>query len=219
VRALSQPVVLRNAALAALLTTIACLPQLISWEKRQLPVWYLGLVLLLATFVLWAFVFAWHRQYAGRNPFNFPRRPHFWLAAATGCGILGAIADLVLLDPKVRAVLPEEFPTDTMSWLASTLFSLTFTQLFLVFAPVALFARFARKRTAIVLLTVLFNVFVTALKASEVSLPRDLTTQILVIRTIASTALVYIYLEGGIWVMWWIGLLMEARLLPGLFHF
>lgn len=215
VRALSQTAVLRNAALAALLTALACLPRFVLWEKRQVPVWYLALALLLATFVLWAFVFAWHDQYTGRNAFGISSRPQLWFAV-TAYGILGAVVAQVLVDPKLRAVVPEDFPTDVKSWLASASFALFFTQLFLILAPVAFFVRLIRKHEAVILLTVLFNVFVTLMKASEVSLPHDLTLQILVVRTIGVTVSVYFYLEGGILMLWWVGLLIHARHLPGL---
>jgi len=217
VRAFSQPVVLKNAALAALLTSLASLPQVILWEKRQAPVWYLVAALLLATFVLWAFVFAWHNQYTERNPFTVSRRPQLWFAATAG-GILGAVVAQVLTDPKLRAVVPEDFPTDLKSWLASASFTLFFTHLFLIFAPVAFFARLIRKREAVILLTVLFNAFVVLLKATEVPLPPDLAMQMLVMRIIAVAVSVYFYLEGGIWMLWWMGLLIQARHLPGLIH-
>jgi hypothetical protein len=210
-RALAQPVVLKNAALAALLTTLACLPQLFAWEERQAPIWYLTLALLLAAFVLWAFVFAWHNQYVGQNPFDIPRRPGLWLAA-TACGMLGAAATRVFVDPKLRALLPEEFPTDPRSWLASVPFALFFIQLFLVFAPVAFFIRLFRKREAAMLLTLLFNAFVVMLKAAELHLPHAVALQMLVIRILVVTIAVFFYLEGGVWTIWWMTLLIQAKL-------
>jgi len=215
VRTLSQPVVLEKAALAAVLTTLACMPQVFLWEKRPQPVWYLALAMVLGAFVLWAFVFAWHDLYTGRKPFSVSRRPKHWLLV-TGYGVLGAALFLIVVDPRLRAVIPEEFPSDLKSWLASTCFSLFFTQLFLVFAPVAFFARLLRKREAVILFTVLFNAFVVLLKAAEVPLPPDLAMQMLVIRVIGVTILLFFYLEGGIWPLWWLGLLVQARHLPGL---
>ena len=59
-------------------------------------------------------------------------------AGATLVGIIGAaLGHHWLLDPSLRATNPEDYPIDVRHWVAHVLFTLTFNQLFLLFAPLA----------------------------------------------------------------------------------
>src|SRR5215471_15793724 len=132
-RSLAQPGVLRGAIIAASISALACYPRLSLWASRVYPLWYLEAVLLLGGTVLWAFVFAWHTQYTGRQVFNWKPEPTPWMVA-TVAGVAAAWVLHAFADPVLRARNPEEYPASLGQWLAMTLFSLAFTQLFLVFS-------------------------------------------------------------------------------------
>src|SRR5258708_936802 len=164
-RALTQPAIIKSAAIAAAFTTLVCFPRLVSWGDRPTPLWYLGLSLALAAFVLWSFVFAWHGKYTGRQPFALCRQPLVWVTA-TFCGATGALFSHYFTDPILRAQTPEDFPHDIATWLTMALFTLSFNQLFLILAPLDFFIRLAHRRRLAVALVILFNVFVVYLKLS-----------------------------------------------------
>ena len=116
-RLLAQPQVLTRAGAAALITALACYPRLATWSERLHSVLFLWLMLLWAVFVLWAFVFAWQSEYARRPVLDPDFQPKLW-AAATLCGIAWAALLHFLIDPQLRAITPQEYPTDWNSWLA-----------------------------------------------------------------------------------------------------
>ena len=137
-RSLADTRVLTGAGAAALITCLACWLRIAMWPARPGPVWFLALLLLWAAFVLWSFVLGWHRQYTGRHPFAFSRLPRLW-ALATLWGLAECAWLCLLVDPSLRAIRPEEYPTNWQAWLAGSLFTLALDPLFLCFAPFAFF--------------------------------------------------------------------------------
>ena len=152
VRRLADPTVLKSAALAALGSAVLCYPRFALWPARRAPIWYLEAVMFFGGIVLWAFVFAWHTRYTERPVFTMRWSPTLF-GAATLAGVLAAIGMHEFIDASLRAQTPEDYPASFTQWLAMTLFSLSFAQLFLVFAPVAWLMRLCRNRTAAMALT------------------------------------------------------------------
>jgi hypothetical protein len=211
-RRLAQPKVVTSALIACALSTVLCLPQLLLWPKRPFSLWYVEATVFLGGFVLWAFVFAWHTEYTRRPLFTL-RIKSLIFAGATLVGILRALDSHFFLDPSVRVINPSEYPVDFAHWVASTLFQLAFAQLLLIFAPFAWLMRLFRNEKVAMWLTVVFGVFVWWLKAqsSPHPLPSLLSTELLVGRIIMGSLTLWFYLRGGIFLVWWLGLLFEAR--------
>jgi hypothetical protein len=212
VRNLAQAETLKSAVLAAAATSIACLPRLSLWTKRIYPLWYLEAVLFLGTIVLWAFVFAWHTRYSGRPVFTF--KPGLIpIASATLAGVLSAAVLHFFLDPAFRQQTPADYPTDLKQWLAMALFHLAFNQLLLLFAPFAWLLRLLQSLRVATWLTVLFGIFVVAVKTSQspVPCPLPLLLALVAVRGVSGWLGVYFYLRGGVVLVWWLGLLIEAR--------
>ena len=211
-RSLAQPEVLKSAAAAALLSALACYPRLFLWLKRPYALWYLEAVLFLCGMVLWAFVFGWHTKYTGRPVFTFKAGlvPFVW-ATLAGVGI--AMLFHARLDPLLRLRTPEDYPATVEQWLALTLFSLAFTQLYLVFAAFAWFVRLFQSTWMAAILTVLFGVFVLVVKnpASSSPMPTSLLLALLASRVTLGALSVYFYLRGGALLAWWWGLLLQSR--------
>jgi hypothetical protein len=213
-RSLGRPEVLKSAALAALLSSLACLPKLLLAGPRLQPLWYQAAVLFLGGIVLWAFVFAWHEQYSGRPVFTFKIS---WGAfgLATAAGVVGALLNAWLLDPAMRTQRPEEYPHTVAQWLAVTLFTLGFTQLFLVFAPMAWLMRLLRRPQVAAFLTVLFCLAVTSAKvrSGPATDSPELLAGLLLSRGIGAILAVYFFLRGGVFLVWWWAIVVQARLL------
>jgi hypothetical protein len=212
VRALAQAETLKSAALAAGLTALACYPRLLLWTKRVYPIWYLEAVVFLGAIVLWAFVFAWHSKHTHRPVFTL-KAGAAPFAGATLAGVLGALALHFFLDPPLRLRTPEDYPADLREWMAMTLFTLGFSQLFLLFAPLAWLLRLVRNRWVAALLTVSFGVFVLVIKTSSSPqpYPTALFAALLLARIVSGSLGVFFYLRGGVLLVWWLGLLIEAR--------
>jgi hypothetical protein len=212
VRRLAQPEVIRSAVIAALVGALLCYPRLLLWQTRAYPVWYLEAVLFLGGIVLWAFVFAWHTEYTNRPVFTITWTPALF-AAATITGILAAVVSRLFLDPSLRLKIPEDYPANFQQWVATALFSLAFGQLFLLFAPFAWLIRLTRNRGIAIVMTVLFGVAVLLLKnqSSQTPIQFPLFAAILVLRILMGLLLVLFYLRGGVILVWWCGLLIEAR--------
>ena len=167
-RALTQPAVLKNAGLAALATTVACLPRFYYWSPKPFGD-HLGLfafravAILWAAFFLWAFVIAWHRKYAKIKVVSFLLPFRLWGQVA-----LAGLATAALLhhvaDPITHQLWPELVPRTAGQLAAMALFSAAFEQLFIYLAPFAFFARLTRNVQIAVLLTVLFALFILLLK-------------------------------------------------------
>src|SRR5690242_8097200 len=133
-RSLAKPSVLQHALLAALLSTLACIPRLAIWQDRPYAVPIMSVTMLFCMFVLWAFVFAWHEQYSGCRVFDLRFQPVVWLVG-TAYALVSAASLHFSLDDKLRIITPLEYPTDWRSWTAITLFWLSLEPLFLCFAP------------------------------------------------------------------------------------
>ena len=211
-RDLAQPETLKSAVLAAGLTVVACCPRLLLWTKRVHPLWYLEVTIFLGAIVLWSFVFAWHTKYCQRPVFTLKAGGAVF-AWATLAGVLGALTLHFFLDPALRLRTPEDYPADLRQWVAITLFTLGFSQLFLLFAPFAWLLRLLRDRRVAAVLTVLFGVFVLVIKTSSSPQPYPATlfAALLVARIVSGCLGVFFYLRGGVLLVWWLGLLLEAR--------
>ena len=211
-RHLAQPRVLQSAIVASLFTSLACYPRLAVWLNRSRPLWYLEAVIFFCGIFLWGFVFAWHTRYTRRPVFVF--KPELRLfTVVTVAAIVVAVTFHLLLDPVLRPKIPEDYPADLKQWLALALFSLAFNQLFLVFAPFAWCIRLFQNPRVATALTVLFGVFVLAVKIH--SLPAPVSTAIsaalLLGRVVTGFLAVAFYLRGGVLLSCWWTLLIEAR--------
>ena len=211
-RRLAQPQVVVSAIVAAALSTALCAPRLLLWSKRPFPVWYLEATIFFGGFVLWAFVFAWHAEYT-RRPFFTAKINSALFTGATLAGVLAAIGLRFLLDPSFRRITPEDYPPDLQHWIASVLFALAFTQLFLFYAPFAWLMRLFHNNQVALWLTVAFNVIVLLLKmhASPTPPPLSMVFGFLALRIAYAYFIVWFYLRGGILLVTWLGLLIEAR--------
>jgi hypothetical protein len=219
VRDLTQAGTLKSAALASTVTACACYPRLLLWTKRLYPLWYLETVLFFGTIVLWAFVFAWHTKYSGLPVFTI--KPGFApFVSATLAGVFCAVTLRLLLDPAFRQLTPEDYPADAKQWVAMTLFTLSFGQLLLLFAPFDWLLRLFQSRRIAALLTVVFGVIVLTIKASHSPgpCPFPLLSALVMVRVVSGCLAVLFYLRGGVVLVWWLGFLMEARHLLDLDH-
>jgi hypothetical protein len=211
-RRLAEPKVVTEALVSAALTAVLCLPAMWLWEKRPFSIPYIEATIFLGGFVLWAFVFAWHTQYTRRPVFTLKIRGDTF-AFATLAGVLGTTLSHFFFDPSLRMINPLEYPTDFDHWIASTLFTLVFAQLFLLFAPFAWLIRLFRNEKIAMGLTVAFGVAVWLLKvqSSPHPLPSSLFAELFAVRIVQGLLGVWFYLRGGILLTWWLGLLFEAR--------
>jgi hypothetical protein len=212
VRRLAQPSVVKAAALAALMSTVLSLPRMLLWEKRPYLTWYTEAILFCCGFVLWAFVFAWHTEYTRRPLFTLRIKPLLF-AAATLVGVIAALGHHWLLDPSLRPYNPEDYPPDMRHWVAHVLFTLSFNQLFLLFAPFAWAMRLFRNETIATRVIVVLGVLVLALKTSASPLPQSapLILALAALQIASAFFGVWFYLRGGILLAWWLALLIEAR--------
>jgi hypothetical protein len=216
-RRLAQPDVLKSAIIAALVGAVLCCPRLVLWSTRNYPLWYLEAVLFFCGIVLWGFVFAWHTHYSGRPVFTVKwSLPLF--ATATIVGILAAVGMHYWVDPTMRAKTPEAYPASLEQWIAMTLFSLACSQLLVLFAPFAWLIRLFRDRRTAMVLTVFFGIALLSIKLYSLAtpLPWLLFVQVAAARMIGGFLAVWFYLRGGVLLVSWMALLMEARLLAGL---
>ena len=212
-RSLARPEVLRSAILAGWCTAVVCWPRIATAPHQRFPVWYLEAVVLLGSIVLWGFVFAWYTQYTQRPVFTL--KVATWpLALATGAGLATALFWHFAIDPWLRIKAPGDYPTTMEQWLAMTLFSLGLKQLFVVFAPFAWLIRlFGRKEPAFIL-TVVFGIIVVVIR--EYRSPSPMLAEpfflgLLAIRGAAQALSVYLYLRGGVLLVWWWELLLQSR--------
>lgn len=213
---LIRPEHIKPTAYAALATAILCLPRLSLWTNRVHPIWYLGAMIFAVGFVLWGFVFAWHRKYTGRPVFTLNlKEGGFALATLTGLGV--AITLRMFIDPIARRAMPEDFPVNLKQWLAAGLFTLSLSQLFLVFAPFAWLMRLFKRRTIAFALTVLFGLVVFVLKTRSATAPITPVVFgiLLLTRFIMEMLVVGVYLRGGVLPTLWLGFLVHLHFLPG----
>lgn len=211
-RSLIQPSVVKSAGFAAVLTTLACWPRLALWPMRRDAVWFLLVFILWAAFFLWSFVFAWQEKHSGRPVFRRAIPARLWVAV-TLCGLCGAAVLRWFLDPLVHQWLPLDFPSDLATWGAMLLFTLGLEQLFLCFAPLALFARLFHRIVPAMAATVCFGVLVMLLKLQSAAVaPAPLVLLALVLFRVAGGFLVlHFYVNGGVLLVWWWAVLVQSR--------
>lgn len=212
-RSLGRPEVLRLAIIAGLCSAVVCWPRIATVPHQRYPVWYLEAVVLLGSIVLWGFVFAWHTLYTQRPVFTLKiaARP---FTLATIAGLAAALLWHFALDPWLRLKTPEVYPTTKEQWLAMTLFSLGLNQLFLVFAPFAWLIRLFGKKSPAFTLTVVFGLVVTVVReyhSPSPMLAEPLFAGLLAVRGAAEAFSVYLYLRGGVLLVWWWVLLLQSR--------
>jgi hypothetical protein len=214
-RDLIRPELIRPTAYAALATAILCLPRLSLWTTRVYPIWYLEAVIFTGSFVLWGFVFAWHSKYTGRPVFALDLKTGAF-AIATVAGLGGAVVLRVFIDPLARRVMPEDFPANLDQWLAAGLFTLSLSQLFLVFAPFAWLMRLFKRRWMAFPLTVLFGLVIFVLKTQRAPTPMTpgVFAILLLTRLIMEILAVGVYLRGGVLPTVWLGFLVHLHYWP-----
>ena len=164
------------------------------------------------SFVLWAFVFAWHTEFTGRPVFHKGAEPRLWLVA-TVAGMLIATVLHVFLDPTFKLRTPADYPTSVAEWLAKTAFAVVFYPLFLTFAPFAWAVRLSHRVWIAATFTVLFGVFVMTIKvqSAPTPLPPMVILELLGLRLALGTCSMYFYLRGGAGLVWWWWLLLQLR--------
>jgi hypothetical protein len=211
-----QPQVLRCSVAAAVIGCLLCFPRLWLWPTRQYPLWYLEAILFLGGTVLWAFIFAWHSKYTGQAIFKTRIKPAL-LAWVTLAGITMAALLYIVVDPALKILTPAAYPKGATEWAAMSLFNLAFTQVFLVFAPFAWLMRLFQNRSIAIGLTILFSLIVLALRyqTSSPAIPAGLFSSLLAVRLVTAMFSIYCYLRGGILLVWWWALLLDARHLAG----
>ena len=136
------------------------------------------------------------------------------LALATITGLAAALFWHFALDPWLRVKVPEDYPTTIEQWLAMTLFSLGLKQLFVVFAPFAWLIRLFGKKEPAFILTVMFALAVVVIR--EYRSPSPLVAEpfflgLLAVRGTVEALSVYLYLRGGVLLVWWWELLLQSR--------
>lgn len=211
-RQLTQPRVLKMAVIAALGTTLACYPRFALWENRSAPLWYLEAMVFFCSIVLWGFVFAWHTLYTGCPVWIL--KPQTALSvSATACGVAVALMSHLFLDPAFRSVVPDEYPVDLKHWVATTLFSVFFNPLFVLFAPFAWLMRLSKNRRIATCLTVAFGIIVLLIRirSSAALIGPPLFIALVVSRGVLGFVGVWLYLRGGIILIWWWTLLLQTR--------
>ncbi len=213
-RFLAQPDTMQSAALAAGVTGLSCFPRLWLWTERPNALWFMVTLLLLTSFILWSFVFGWYPPYTGRRVFRLHLSRRAWLAASA-LGIASATVVALAVDPRLRLLSPDDYPKSLADWLAGTLFSLTLGQLFLCYAPLALFLRLFRHPAVAILLTVLFGQFLLGLQLESTPFEADLPFTLMLFGRSALLGLAgaFLFLRGGLLLgsLW--SLLLEGRLL------
>ena len=167
VHSLVRPNVIRGAAVAAIITTLACLPRLLGWVHLAYAAWFLVAVLAWASFILWSFVLGWHHRFLDSQPFVFPRNTQPWWIATVG-GLTAASILFGVVDPMLRRIAPNEYPAGLASWAGMAMFDLAFVQLFVTFAPFDFFLRLFRKPWLAAWLAVVFGLFLLFLKIRSV---------------------------------------------------
>lgn len=209
-RQLGKSEVLKSAGIAALLTGGAIYPRLSIWDKMEGQVFANLLVLMWCVFVLWAFVFAWHKEYSGKEPLRFDLTAVTW-AGVTALGVVVALALRFLLDDHLREIAPWNYPETAMEWLAVALFGIFFVSLFLVFAPFAFFLRLTRSKTVSFVLTVVGAAVVMALRFAATSGGGPEMWMFAGMGACQAAIVLGLHLRFGAFGVWWFLALVEAR--------
>lgn len=210
------PVVTRAAAAAAV-SALAAYPRVVLWFDRPRDVCFLETALLGCAFFLWGAVFAWHEKYSGRPVAGTASRIAPW-AAATACGLAGAALLAAFLDPVMRPLTPEVYPTTLQAWVAMTFFTAAFAQLCLCFAPLAFALRLSPSPAHAAVAAVVWALAVTVLKFHGLPQPVAPLTAVAVLaaRGVAAGLCLRFYWEGGLPLALWWTLLLELRHLAAL---
>ena len=205
---------MRSAAVAAGITGLACYPRIWLWTDRPNALWFMVTLLILTSFVLWSFVFAWYPPRMGRPVLNLEPTRQDWLLTCL-LGLTAAVILTLLVDPKLRPLNPTDYPESFPAWTASVLFSMTLSQLFLCYAPVALFLRLFGHPTVAILMTVLLGEFLLGLQLNAASFQVDLpfTVTLFTLRAVLGWAAAYLFLRGGLVLGTTWCLILESRLL------
>lgn len=208
---LAQPAVLKSAALAASLTSLACYPRVALWHN-PLPTWYLMAMLFVSSFVLWGFVFAWHTAFTQHPVFTTRFDARLWVLA-TVTGLLVAATLHFVLDPTFRERTPGDYPNSLAEWLGMTAFTLAFNPLMLTFAPLAWAVRLSRRLWIAVVFTILFHVAAMVIKtqSAPTPVPPSVFAQLLALRFVLGSGAVFFYLRGGAGLVWWWLALLQFR--------
>jgi hypothetical protein len=206
-----------SAAIAAGISATVCYPRLVIWTDRPNALWFLATMLLLVSFILWSFVFAWYPQSVGRAVIQWRMGAGLWALAGLGGGLGGALL-LWTVDPVLREVRPGDYPATLPAWLWFTLFNLGFSQLFVCYAAVAFFLRLFRGLSIALGCTVLFGLLLLTLQihTSSIEFEPAFVLRLYLLRALFGAVPALLFLRGGILpaVIW--TLLLESRLLPRL---
>jgi hypothetical protein len=215
VRLLGKTEVLKASGIAALLTGAAVYPRLSIWKQLQDNLFSSLMIFAWCIFVLWAFVFAWHKEYSKREVFRFDVSLRGWIGV-TALGVAAMLSMRFFLDPGFREIAPWSYPVSFAEWIATTLLSVVFGPLFLIFAPLAFFLRLTRRIPVSVVLTVLLGVSVMMLRFAAMAGSQDPShlAWLALMFALQSTIALALYLRGGVFVVWWFLTLIQLRHLP-----
>lgn len=204
------------ASTAASVSALACYPRLALWTDRPNALWFTWSILLLSSFILWSFVFAWYPSSLGLPVIRKPRARVWFLTAIAGP--VSALVLLIIVDPTLRGIRPTDYPTSPTTWLAAALFNLAFSQLFVCYAPLAFFLRLTRHPTTTVAFTVLFGLaLLTAqIHSSNIEISAGFALTLFSIRALFGTLSAIIFLRGGLLPAATWSLILDVRLLPAL---
>ena len=211
-RSLVQPRVVKQALAGASLSTLAAWPRLLGGRSGDDPAWFFAGVLFWASGCLWAAVFAWHEEYAGRPVLVLRVPARDWLLVTLAAvAVAGLFA--MTLDPLGRSLRPKDYPASAGAWVAQALFNLGFEQLFGYLAPFALFVRLARSVAVAATATVVLRLFMLWLQSDAARLAPSATAVLMLAggRVVMTVLILWVYLRGGLLPVWWLGLLMQAR--------
>lgn len=211
-RSFTEPIVLLRAAIAAALTALACYPRLAHWGQRADAVWFYEAVIGWSAFVMWAAVFAWQERHGRVEVFPKAVPQKLWLITLA-LGVSGAAISFHFGDPALRQLVPTDFPSNPGQWLDHVLFNLALEQPFLCFAPFAFLVRLLPSAKAAAIGVLLFGLLVFALKLQSLktALAWDVALVMVLFRAIHSAVTVWLYLRGGVWLVWLFALLLQCR--------
>jgi hypothetical protein len=213
-QAFAQPQVLRQAAIAAGLSALACVPRLYYWQDHPSSIWYLAGLLAWCLFVMWGFVFAWEKKYGAADPLPFKRSPRVWTTILIG-GVIAAILAAKFTAPAIRKIMPDQYPESLGEVLAYVAFYVALEQIFICFAPLAFFARLSGKPALAAGMTVGVSLAVLWVKLGTAVAPPStgLVIWLFAFRLAHSVASIGLYRWGGIWPVYALALIIQSRLL------
>jgi hypothetical protein len=216
-QSLVQPDTMRSAAMAAVISAVACSPRLALWTDRPQSLWFMVTMLLLVAFILWSFVFGWYPRFTGRPVIWCKAGTKVW-GLAVAVGLLGGVILVIGVDPILRDARPGDYPVSVAEWMIFTLFNLGFSQVFVSYAPLSFFLRLSGRTTAAIGLTVVFGLglLATQLQASGVELEASFVASLYLLRAVLGVTGGILFLRGGLLPALTLALLLDLRLVPGL---